>query len=101
MNTRHSLRAVINAKCHDCVVDPRDVGTAAQQIACCTISDCPLHPVTPVTTATIPKRLLAAWGISRNDLCERASQLVETEIAPVEARNSPVAGSESKFEGSR
>ena len=96
MNTRHSLRAAINAKCHHCTVDPLDVGTAAQQIACCTISDCPLHPVRPVTTTTSPQRLLAVWGISSDDLCERASQLVETELAPVETRNGPEAGSESE-----
>jgi hypothetical protein len=95
---RPSLRSAINSKCHSCTVDPLDIGTAAQQIACCTISDCPLHPVRPITATKIPRRLLAAWGLSVDDLCERASQLVEEELSPVEARNGPVAGSEPEYE---
>ena len=95
MSNRLSLRSAINAKCHDCTVDPLDRGTAAQQIACCICSDCPLHPVRPVTATKIPRDLLAFWGISADHLCERASLLVATELVFVEARNGPVADSES------
>ena len=95
MNNRPSLRSAINAKCHDCTVDPLDRGTAAQQIACCTSTDCPLHPVRPVTTIKIPQRLLALWHISADQLCDRASLLVEKELSPVEGRYGPVAGAES------
>ena len=47
-----SLRKAVNAKCRQCTYDPFDAGTAAQQIAVCIDSDCPLHPVRPLTTAT-------------------------------------------------
>lgn len=72
------LRKAINAKCRECTHDPLDKGSAAQQIACCTISDCPLHPVRPITAKVIPQRLLDYWGISSDSLCERAKPLVKT-----------------------
>ena len=72
-----SLRIPINAKCRDCIYDPLDVGTAPQQIACCTSTDCPLHSVRPVTASSIPLRLLEAWRITPDDLCDRARNLVE------------------------
>ena len=73
-----SLRKAVNAKCRECTHDPLDKGSAAQQIACCTISDCPLHSVRPVTAKVIPQRLLDYWGISIDSLCERAKPLVKT-----------------------
>ena len=73
-----SLRKAINAKCRECTHDPTDAGSAAQQIACCTMTDCPLHPVRPITATTIPSRLLDTWQLTTADLCERARPLVET-----------------------
>ena len=71
-----SLRRAINAKCKQCVCDPMDVGTAAQQIAACICSDCPLHPVRPITTKQLPVSLLAAYRVDPLELDERARGLV-------------------------
>ena len=40
-----SLRAAINAKCRDCIVDELAAGSAAVQIELCACYDCPLWPV--------------------------------------------------------
>ena len=71
-----SLRKAINAKCKQCVYDPMDVGTAAQQIAACICSDCPLHPVRPITTKQLPVSLLEAYRVDPLELDERARGLV-------------------------
>lgn len=71
------LRKPINAMCRQCIHDPLDAGSAAQQIACCTMNDCALHPARPVTPKSIPLRLLVHWGISIDSLCDRAKPLVE------------------------
>ena len=71
-----SLRKAINAKCKQCVCDPMDVGTAAQQIAACICSDCPLHPVRPITTKQLPVSLLAAYRVDPLKLDDRARGLV-------------------------
>lgn len=43
-----SLRAAINAKCKDCIYDPKSGhGTWRQQVEGCTVSRCPLFPVRP------------------------------------------------------
>lgn len=73
-----SLRNAINKKCRECIHDPLDKGSAAQQIACCQIHDCPLHPVRPVTAKVIPQQLLDHWRISIESLCVRARPLVKT-----------------------
>lgn len=73
-----SLRKAVNYKCRECTHDPLDKGSAAQQIAGCTISNCRLHPVRPVTAKVIPLRLLVHWGISIDSLCNRARPLVES-----------------------
>lgn len=75
-----SLRNAINKKCRECSYDPLDKGSAAQQIACCIIHDCPLHPVRRITATAIPQQLLDHWRISIDSLCERARPLVR--IAP-------------------
>jgi len=72
-----SLRKPINGKCRDCIYDHLDKGTAAQQIACCVDTDCPLHPVRPITTKSIPIALLQHWRVKPSDLCDRARPLVE------------------------
>jgi hypothetical protein len=71
-----SLRAAINAKCRDCICDPLDAGSAAQQIACCVVLDCPLHPVRPITTTAIPVRLLGHYQIAPEQLDAKARALV-------------------------
>jgi hypothetical protein len=73
-----SLRKAINAKCRVCIHETLDKGSAAQQIACCTISECPLHFVRPITATLIPQQLLDHWRISIDLLCERARLLVKT-----------------------
>ncbi|MDG2272481.1 MAG: hypothetical protein P8L39_09260 [Halioglobus sp.] len=90
-----SLRKAINNKCRQCTHDSLDPGTAAQQIACCVASDCPLHPVRPITTTIIPIRLLEAHRINAEQLCERARELVQLEpIAPDAGQNGPLLGIE-------
>ena len=71
-----SLRKAINAKCRECTYDPLDVGTAAQQIAVCTDSECPLHPVRPITTKRLPISLLEAYRVDPLMLDDRARGLV-------------------------
>ena len=78
LSQRISLRKAINTKCRECIHDPLDRGSAAQQIACCTIHDCPLHSARPITAKVIPLRLLDQWGISINSLCNRARPLADT-----------------------
>ncbi len=71
-----SLRKAINAKCRECICDPLDAGTAAQQIACCVASHCPLHPVRPITTTGIPIALLERYHIPLARLDAKARALV-------------------------
>jgi hypothetical protein len=87
------LRKPVNEMCRQCTHDPLDAGSVAQQIACCTISNCRLHPVRPVTAKVIPLRLLDHWGISIDSLCERARPLVENASScSVEGQSERLAG---------
>lgn len=70
------LRKAINDMCKSCTYDERDVGTAAQQIACCTSKSCPLHPVRPITATKIPKSLLRTYRIYAEQLDDRARALL-------------------------
>jgi hypothetical protein len=46
-----SLRGAINAKCRECIVDPRPGnGTWRQQVEACTAKSCPLYEARPVST---------------------------------------------------
>ena len=74
-----SLRRAINAHCRACIYDPFDYGTCAQQIACCTAFTCELYPRRPVTAVKIPLDLLNRYGLSPEDLDERARGLVEVD----------------------
>ena len=86
-----SLRLAVNAKCRSCAYDPRDVGTAAQQIACCVVADCPLHPHRPITTKSIPLELLHSYRLSPVDLDDRARVLVDsTQFSAGDAQNEPL-----------
>ena len=82
------MRARINAMCKTCTYDPLDRGTCAQQIACCTVKSCPLHPVRPITTKEIPFELIRGWNIDLLDLDEKARRLVPTSsTCPPEPQN--------------
>ena len=74
------LRKAVNAMCRSCAHDPTDLGTAAQQIACCTCCECPLHAVRPVTTKEIPARLLEHWNLRPAQLDGRAR--VKVSLSP-------------------
>lgn len=90
-----SLRKAINAKCRECTYDPLDVGTAAQQIAVCTDSDCPLHPVRPITTKRLPISLLEAYRVDPLTLDDRARGLVHPPVkSSGEAQNDTLLTSE-------
>ena len=44
-----SLRNAINAKCRDCIYDPKSgLGTWRQQVSLCTVYACPLWQFRPV-----------------------------------------------------
>jgi len=91
-----SLRQAINAKCKECIYDPRDRGTCAQQIACCTVKSCALHPVRPITTNEIPSELIRGWNIDPLELDEKAKRLVVPNLNyPVETENGALLGSET------
>ena len=76
-----SLRKAINNMCKDCSYDKYDKGTWRQQIAACTISECPLHEVRPInedhvfTYLTID--LLNHWQIKPEELDERARSILK------------------------
>ena len=46
----HSLRKAINDKCKECNYDEFDRGNWRQQITSCTMTDCPLYPVRPLSS---------------------------------------------------
>lgn len=71
-----SLRKAINAKCRECICDPLDAGTAAQQIACCVASHCPLHSVRPITATVIPIELLERYHVPITRLDPKARALI-------------------------
>ncbi len=51
-----SMRKAINAKCKDCIYDPKSgLGTWRQQVEGCTSTNCALYPLRPVSKKE-PKR---------------------------------------------
>ena len=79
-----SLRKAINNMCKDCSYDKYDKGTWRQQIAACTISECPLHEVRPVDekyngthTTHLTIELLNHWQIKPEELDERARSILK------------------------
>jgi len=42
-----SLRSAINAKCRECIFDPKSPGTWREQVAQCSVPCCSLWPVRP------------------------------------------------------
>lgn len=51
---RPSMRKAIDAYCRWCIHDPLDKGTWRQQTEACTSTDCPLHPLRPVSSGKKP-----------------------------------------------
>lgn len=97
-----SLRNAINAKCRDCICDTLDAGTAAQQIACCVDSKCPLHAVRPITATVIPIRLLEAQHVTPEQLDAKARALVRvSSIALESGQTGPTLSTESMSGGER
>jgi len=76
-----SLRKSINDYCKGCTYDEYDKGTWRQQVAACTISYCPLHPVRPVGTKNkdtfLTKDLLKYWRIDPKELDDRARKIIK------------------------
>jgi hypothetical protein len=46
-----SLRKAIDNKCRDCIYDELERGAWREQVARCTIRECPLWPVRPKSTS--------------------------------------------------
>lgn len=91
-----SLRNAINAKCRECSCDPLDAGTAAQQVACCVATDCPLHAVRPITATVIPIKLLEGYQIAPERLDAKARALVRlAPPAPEPGQNDALLSTES------
>ena len=94
-----SLRKAVNTKCRQCTYDPLDAGTAAQQIAVCIDSDCPLHSVRPITTKRLPIALLEAYNVDLLKLDFRARGLVYPIVnCSGDARNSPPVTAERELQ---
>lgn len=90
-----SLRAAINAMCKSCTYDPLDQGTCAQQIACCSNRSCELYAKRPITTKAIPIELLTGYGMSPEDLDDRARVLVvPMKSSSREVQNEPLLSAE-------
>ena len=92
-----SFRLAVNAKRRSRTNDPRDVATAAQQIVCCVVADCHLHPHRPITTKAIPLELLDSYRPSPEKLDDRARVLVTPKKKfSGESQNEPLAKTELK-----
>lgn len=95
-----SLRKAINAKCRECTCDSLDAGTAAQQIACCIDTECPLHPVRPITTTLIPTKLLDCCHITPEQLDAKARALVGLDgLASGSGQNGPLLSAGASIGG--
>lgn len=56
MKAKRSLRALINAKCKDCIYDPLSgMGTWRQQVEACECEECPLWAVRPKAAKGTPE----------------------------------------------
>jgi hypothetical protein len=47
--SKPAWRAAVNAMCKSCIYDPAEGGTWRQQAALCTVSECPIWAVRPVS----------------------------------------------------
>jgi len=62
-----SLRKAINQHCKQCIVDPCSPGTWRQQVTLCSVENCPLWDVRPMTTSAIPESVLRWYGAESGD----------------------------------
>ena len=51
-----SWRNAVNEKCKDCIYDEYGEGTWKAQVEACSMPDCPLYTIRPVTAATRKER---------------------------------------------
>lgn len=74
--TRVSLRSAINAKCRDCIYDPKARGKWREQVADCVSANCALHAVRPV-----PRDCMAGGLICPVKVAEVRAKLAGPEAA--------------------
>jgi hypothetical protein len=74
------LRAAVNSKCRECIVDMRPGnGRWRQQVEACTAPDCPLYPVRP-----------RAWRASAAKQAEKAVfETAKARLAPTPSLGIP------------
>ena len=65
---RPSLRKCIDRNCKSCIYDQKQPGTWRQQVACCSVRNCELYPVRPVTKAPIPESVLEFYGVTGSEI---------------------------------
>ncbi len=58
-----SLRKHINDHCKTCIYDYSAAGTWRQQVTLCTVKNCALYPVRPVTKVPIPESVLDYYQV--------------------------------------
>jgi len=89
-----SLRKHINDHCKTCIYDYSAAGTWRQQVTLCSVKNCALHPVRPVTKAPIPESVLDYYQVAGAERafygCSRPPQGPltehnESEVCPSEA----------------
>ena len=61
---KHSLRKCVNDKCRSCIYDKQAAGTWRQQVTLCSVKNCALYPVRPVTKAPIPESVLDYYAVT-------------------------------------
>ena len=64
---RPSLRKCIDQNCKSCIYDPKTAGTWRQQVTLCSVTDCALYPVRPVTKSPIPENVLKYYGMTGSE----------------------------------
>ena len=62
-----SLRKAINDNCKNCIYDNQAAGTWLQQVTLCSVLDCSLYPVRPVTKAAIPESVLNYYSVTGSE----------------------------------
>jgi len=75
---RLNYKDAVAKKCKDGIYDPLHHGRVKQQIATCVQTDCPLHSVRPINKkfTILTKELLKKYGITADDLDDRARELL-------------------------
>ena len=83
-----SLRRCVDAYCRHCTYDPADAGTWREQVHCCHLVECPLHPVRPRSTLS---------PTSRERLTRRLieSGVVEDQVIEILGLDVPISPNES------